>query len=163
MKISLRLLNRHKLPEHGERRNDELCEFANWLFNQYLFGIHSGLPFFKNKGVRKVSYQLIHGLCEYHHINKHIVSSIRRLMNNCRGLEKEEGEFRTTEFIGMKNLGATCYINSLIQQLYHTIFPKLLLDEDAEGGGEIKLLELKKIFANLHIGVKSPVSTNKYV
>jgi uncharacterized UBP type Zn finger protein len=46
-------------------------------------------------------------------------------------LEKEEGEFRTTEFIGMKNMGATCYINSLIQQFYHTIFPKLLLKVDS--------------------------------
>jgi hypothetical protein len=130
IRISLKLLNRHLRTEHGERRNDELREFANWLFNHYLFGIQAALPFFKSKGVRKIAYQLIKGLCAYHHINKHIAISVKKLMNHCKGLEKEEGEFRTTEFIGMKNLGATCYINSLLQQLYHTVFPKLLLDED---------------------------------
>jgi ubiquitin C-terminal hydrolase len=64
----------------------------------------------------------------------------------------------------MKNLGATCYINSLIQQLYHTIFPKMLIEDDSNNHNErIKLLEFKKLFVNLYIGAKSPVSTQKYV
>jgi uncharacterized UBP type Zn finger protein len=64
----------------------------------------------------------------------------------------------------MKNLGATCYINSLIQQLYHTAFPKMLLEEDTNSNNDsIKLLEFKKLFVNLYIGAKSPVSTLKYV
>ncbi len=64
----------------------------------------------------------------------------------------------------MRNLGATCYINSLLQQLYHTIFPKLIIEEDTiDNENEVKMLELKKIFVNLYIGVKSPVNTKKYM
>ena len=64
----------------------------------------------------------------------------------------------------MRNLGATCYINSLLQQLYHTIFPKLIIEEDTfDNESEVKMLELKKIFVNLYIGVKSPVNTKKYM
>lgn len=129
MRVGLKLLHRHSYIANKEL-TDDLLLFADWLFNHYLFGIHNSLPFFKNKAVRKISYQLIYSLCAYRPINKHIVASIRKLMNNCKGLEKEDGEFRVTEFVGMKNLGATCYINSLIQQLYHTSFPKLLLQED---------------------------------
>lgn len=41
----------------------------------------------------------------------------------------------------MRNLGATCYINSLLQQLYHTIFPKLIIEEDTiDNESEVKML-----------------------
>jgi len=112
-----------------------------WLFSDYLFGLKSPLPFFKSKVVRKAAYELLIGLCTYASIRKSIILCIRGLVMNFSGSNREDGEFRSAEFVGMKNLGATCYINSLIQQLYHTILPKLLLEEDTiDNPNSVRLL-----------------------
>lgn len=84
-------------------------------------------------------------------------------MKGFKDSNEVEGEIRTNnvEFIGIKNLGATCYINSLIQQLYHTALPGLLLEDDNEpSDNPIKLFQLKKMFANLYCGIRSPVYPN---
>lgn len=31
-------------------------------------------------------------------------------------------DFRKDEHVGLRNLAATCYINSVLQQIYHTKF-----------------------------------------
>lgn len=61
-------------------------------------------------------------------------------------------------------MGATCYINSVIQQLHHTVLPKLLLEEDRSMNPDpIKMPEFKKLFMHLFKGARSPVSTKEFV
>ena len=100
---------------------------AKWLFNDYLFASNNHYPFFTSKNLRKNAYHLLITMCHYHDILKMVTGSVRHLMKEFKGSNEVEGEIRSSQFIGIRNLGATCYINSLIQQLYHTSFPSLLL------------------------------------
>lgn len=138
-------------------------KIAIWLFNDYLFGRNNKYPYYTSKHLRKAAYQLLLKMCAYHDILKMIIHSIRQIMKGFKDTNEVQGEFRNTEFIGIRNLGATCYINSLIQQLYHTSFPTILLEDDNDSANGIKLLQLKKIFANLYCGIRSPVYPNQYV
>jgi hypothetical protein len=104
--------------------------FAGWLFGEYLFGSNNQYPFFTSKQLRKAAYQLLLRMCVYHDVLKMVLLSVRSLMKGFKDTNEVEGDIRNTKFIGMRNLGATCYINSLIQQLYHTSFPAILLSED---------------------------------
>jgi uncharacterized UBP type Zn finger protein len=51
--------------------------------------------------------------------------------------------------LGMRNLGATCYLNSILQGLYFTPELRRLVYESAEGGPV--LMELRKLFARLQL------------
>ena len=103
-------------------------------------------------------------MCKYSDVAKLITTSVRQLMSDFRDSDEKEGEIRSGEFVGIKNLGATCYINSLMQQLYHTTFPTYLLEQDNQPADQpIKLLQLKKIFAHLYCGIRSPVYPNDFV
>jgi ubiquitin C-terminal hydrolase len=162
------LLDRHFKSDHGgERKNLDIYNFAAWMFNEYLFGIKNQHPFFTSKHLRKAAYQFLIKMCGYTDVLKTIAQSIRSLMKGFKDSNEVEGEIRSRnlEFNGIKNLGATCYINSLIQQLYHTAFPAILLEDenDPSSKDDIKLLQLKKIFANLYCGIRSPVYPNDYV
>ena len=44
-----------------------------------------------------------------------------------RNHDHDNIEFKKNQFVGIQNLGCTCYINSLTQQLYHTQLPYKLL------------------------------------
>ena len=82
-------------------------------------------------------------MCGYGAVLKMIAQSVRQLMKVFKDSNEVEGDIRSSnkEFIGIRNLGATCYVNSLLQQLYHTSFPALLLEEDNENNSTpIKLL-----------------------
>ena len=122
-KVGTRLMLRHLKTEHGERRNDQLCRGAEWMFKKYLFGLEEPLPSFKNKQVRSAAYRLLLSLSGYSGIASKMVEEVKGLMAGFKASPREEGEFRSTEFIGIRNLGATCYINSLLQQVYHTALP----------------------------------------
>ena len=50
-----------------------------------------------------------------------------------RNKDEDYLDFRSQDYIGLTNLGATCYLNSLIQQLYHTKFSQLLLQKECMG------------------------------
>ena len=59
-------------------------------------------------------------------------------------------EVNLTSFIGLKNLGCTCYMNSLLQVLYHIIpFRESLLECNCKEEPKNCLYEVKKIFKNL--------------
>lgn len=61
-------------------------------------------------------------------------------------------EVRTQDYIGLKNLGCTCYANSLFQQLFHN---KLIQNEimgstpDKTQGEQMVLFEVKRLFWRL--------------
>jgi ubiquitin carboxyl-terminal hydrolase 7 len=71
---------------------------------------------------------------------------------------------KETSFIGMKNQGATCYLNSLIQSLYHLpILRKavyLVPTESDKTPAESIPLALQRLFYNLHHS-NDPVGTSE--
>ena len=59
-------------------------------------------------------------------------------------------EINTTSFIGLKNLGCTCYMNSLLQVFYHIIpFRESLLKCNCKEEKKNSLCEVKKLFNSL--------------
>lgn len=68
---------------------------------------------------------------------------------------------KTAPYAGMRNLGATCYINSLIQSLFHiTDFRRQLLLQDTTKNKE-KTLEMQKLFYKLE-SEPGPVEPNAF-
>lgn len=103
-------------------------------------------------------------MCRYTDVSSEVVDSVKNLMKDFKDLDEKEGDIRSGQFVGIKNLGATCYINSLLQQLYHTNFPKYLLEQDNQPNPkQLKMLQLKKIFAHLYCGIRSPVYPNDFI
>ena len=66
---------------------------------------------------------------------------------------------KMTNFIGLKNLGSTCYINTIIQVFYNIpiLREALLLCETPFSGGKNSLYQLKKVFYALKF-----IQTNYY-
>ncbi|KAL6065920.1 USP domain-containing protein [Balamuthia mandrillaris] len=65
-------------------------------------------------------------------------------------------------YVGLQNQGATCYMNSLMQQLY--LIPRfrygiLMADDESEDPSESTLYQLQTLFANLEQSVKRAFDT----
>jgi ubiquitin carboxyl-terminal hydrolase 7 len=66
---------------------------------------------------------------------------------------------RTGEFAGLRNHGATCYLNSLIQCLFHdSEFVKLIM-ETSDNPDSAIITEMKKLFARLIMSTNQAIDT----
>lgn len=68
---------------------------------------------------------------------------------------ENKNEKSLTGFVGLKNIGCICYMNSILQQLFMIPkFRKLLLEvwdrNSEEPNSENVLYQLKRIFCGLH-------------
>lgn len=85
---------------------------------------------------------------EYFITNKHLLTE-----------GKNSASKRSGEFAGLRNHGATCYLNSLIQCLFHdAAFVKLIMEAD-DNPASVILLELKRLFARLISSTNQTIDT----
>ena len=76
---------------------------------------------------------------------------------------REESTF-STSFVGLKNLGCTCYMNSLLQVFYHIIpFRESLLKCACKDEKKNSLCEVKKLFYSLKYIKDSYYTPNSFV
>ena len=67
---------------------------------------------------------------------------------------------RKGKYVGLRNQGATCYLNSLLQSLYFDqSFRNLILSSPHENSPIIK--ELQRLFARLSVSAKASVETQQ--
>ena len=77
---------------------------------------------------------------------------------------KDEGESNTNTFIGLRNLGCTCYMNSLLQVFYNIeLFRESLLGCDFKEENNNSLFETQKLFLNLKHLKKGYYTPNSFV
>ena len=106
---------------------------SRWLLSSYLFSLQKSIKHIKNKNIRKICYYILQEIAKIEQgALQEIVELLLNVQEGQRGNGEEYEDFRAMQYIGLKNLGSTCYINSLLQQLYHTKFPKLLVEKDQQ-------------------------------
>ena len=137
----------------NKKINDSMKE-ADYLFVAIIFKeIHSN---------NRLGFQLSHYFDQLNKCN---------LLGYWRGSElsdwklnyREESSF-TTSFIGLKNLGCTCYMNSLLQVFYHIIpFRESLLKCSCKDEKKNSLCEVKKLFYSLKYIKDSYYTPNSFV
>jgi ubiquitin C-terminal hydrolase len=86
----------------------------------------------RNKSVRRLCYELILLTLRIVGDIPDLCEKVLRIEVKEKSKEDEYVDFRNQVYIGLVNLGSTCYINALLQQLYHTKFSKLLLEKGSD-------------------------------
>ncbi|CAD8183529.1 unnamed protein product [Paramecium pentaurelia] len=126
-------------------------EFTRYLY-KCLFEMHNDYykyPVYKRKLTRKRVFQLLLELCkdETHlQVMLPLIQSHHQLKFDINEVDMEVGVKGSHGFVGLRNLGATCYINSLLQQFYMNLpLRKGILN------GQIMITEMKAplIFDNI--------------
>ncbi|CAG9329496.1 unnamed protein product [Blepharisma stoltei] len=132
----------------------------------------SPFPKCKNIETRQAGFELLYDLCK----NSDFLSKVTNLLekfhydNSWRSNHKSDwnrfslqNEKSLTGFTGIRNLGCTCYMNSLIQSLY--TIPSLrdgILYIPTVASEDNVLFQLKRIFSGLKNSDKPFISTRKF-
>ncbi|CAD8169747.1 unnamed protein product [Paramecium pentaurelia] len=137
-------------------------EFTRYLY-KCLFEMHNDYykyPVYKRKLTRKRVFQLLLELCkDENHLQEMLplIQNHHKLKFDINEVDMDLGVKGSHGFVGLRNLGATCYINSLLQQFYMNIpLRKGILN------GQIMITEMKAplIFDNIS-SIDSPILQRK--
>lgn len=97
------------------------------MTNEFIFKSR-GVPILTEQTIKSLYYQI---LLRFSNISNQLLlrvcDKVLKFGVEKRNRDNDAIDFRKNEFVGIQNLGCTCYINSLIQQLYHTRLPYKLL------------------------------------
>ena len=141
------------------------------------------------KATRKKAFDLLILLCTGVEVNYRILlkmicmhhESIEKHLTQLESFDFDVGNKSKVGYVGLKNFGATCYINSLLQQFYmmhdfrniilamKTIGEKVHIEENMENNQEGKKTQenvidnLRTIFAHLKYSEKQYFSPTKFL
>ncbi|EGR28119.1 ubiquitin carboxyl-terminal hydrolase family protein, putative [Ichthyophthirius multifiliis] len=156
------------------------------IIENYLFSViqieNSILqPKCKHQDIRNLMYNLLIIIQQYQikqniqsydiydFIKKFIQQSFWRIKQKInwqiRIEQEQQNEQNTNQFVGLKNLGSTCYMNSLIQQLYMIKeFSQNLMKVKIEDDNlqENVLFQLNQLFNNLNYSQKQYIEAKEF-
>jgi ubiquitin C-terminal hydrolase len=93
-----------------------------------------------------------------------LIQGILKIEVEERQKDDDYVDFRSQDYIGLVNLGATCYINSLLQQLYHTKFSRCVVERGDKPEEQVyKMRDLKTIFLQLAYSIKNVVNPREFI
>ncbi|KAJ6239751.1 ubiquitin carboxyl-terminal hydrolase [Anaeramoeba flamelloides] len=125
---------------------------------------------FKHKKTRKTVYQLLVQLINYtdEYLNQISELFLKKLKiikppNSWNYSLKYELKKKPTDYLGLKNLGSTCFLNSLIQQFF--MIPKLrkkIVNLNIEPNNENIVYQLQLLFAHLLEDEKKYIDTRNF-
>jgi len=127
------------------------------------------MPKCKKKNTRKRGFELLLELCNKCEENFLILLPL--IVKNHENFQSIDYDSCNCDlkpahgFIGLRNLGCTCYINSLIQQIYmmKEIRYCVLNCDGMTGGQENVLVQLQWLFANLKENIKQFLIPNQII
>ena len=127
------------------------------------------MPKCKKKNTRKRGFELLLELCNQ--CEENFLVLLPLIVKNHQNFQSIDYDSCNCDlkpshgFIGLRNLGCTCYINSLIQQFYmiKEIRYCVLNCEGMTGGQENVLMQIQWLFANLKENIKQFLIPNHLI
>lgn len=127
------------------------------------------MPKCKKKNTRKRGFELLLELCNQ--CEENFLVLLPLIVKNHENFQSIDYDSCNCDlkpshgFIGLRNLGCTCYINSLIQQFYmiKEIRYCVLNCEGMTGGQENVLMQIQWLFANLKENIKQFLIPNHLI
>lgn len=164
MQTLIKIATHLRLEDVIEERTDKL---VGYVITSCLLNIETPNKIkFKSKELRLLALTFIN-LFEYDKAGYRLGQELKKIMERGSWRKQDEWAISPTQlvkkrFTGLKNLSATCYINSLLQQLlYIGIFSDQIIGVDADkvDDKENIVLEIQNIFGYLRYTESPSITT----